>query len=192
MIGVRIATYVLAFRCGPEEKMDPSNYSIVEPLRDGARLQIRALRPADRDELLGAVGRLSEESIRRRFFAPKRHFSEREIEYFSNVDFVTHVALVAVLDEDGQPTIVGSGRYIVTEPGVAEVAFIVDDAHQGLGIGGRLMKHLATIARDAGLRELVAEVLPGNAAMLAVFRKSGLEVESKHAGGIVHVTLRLI
>jgi RimJ/RimL family protein N-acetyltransferase len=171
--------------------MDPSNYSAVETLRDGTRLQIRALKPADRDELLAALGRMSDESIRRRFFAPKRRFSEREIEFFSNVDFVTHVALVAALDEDGRPTIVGSGRYIVTQPGAAEVAFAVDDAHQGFGIGGRLMKHLAAIAREAGLRQLVAEVLPGNAAMLAVFQKSGLAVTSKRQDGVVHLTLGL-
>jgi RimJ/RimL family protein N-acetyltransferase len=182
---------MLAGPCGPEEKMDPSDYSAVETLRDDARLQIRALKPADRDGLLAALGRMSDESIRRRFFAPKRDFSEREIEFFSNVDFVTHVALVALLDDGGRSTIVGSGRYIVTQPGVAEVAFAVDDAHQGLGIGGRLMKHLAAIARESGLRELVAEVLPGNAAMLAVFRKSGLDVQSKHVDGVVHVTLRL-
>jgi GNAT superfamily N-acetyltransferase len=134
---------------------------------------------------------MTDESIQRRFFAPKRHLSEREIEFYSNVDFVTHVALVAVLDKGGGPTLVGGGRYIVTQPGAAEVAFAVDDAHQGLGIGGRLMKHLAAIARDAELREFVAEVLPGNAAMLSVFKKSGLAMESRREGGVVHVTLRL-
>ena len=173
------------------QRMDASNYSAEETLRDGSRVEIRALKPADREALVGAVGRMSDESMRRRFFAPKRHFSEREIEFFTNVDFVDHVALVAVRNVDGRQTIVGSGRYIVTQPGVAEVAFTVDDAHQGLGIGGRLMRHLAAIARESGVRELVAEVLPANAAMLTVFKKCGLKMESSHADGVVHVTLRL-
>jgi RimJ/RimL family protein N-acetyltransferase len=171
--------------------MNAREYSAVETLRDGARIEIRALRPADRDELLSVVGRMTDESIRRRFFAPKRHFTEREIEFYSNVDFVTHVALVAVMDQGGRQSIVGSGRYIVIQPGVAEVAFAVDDPHQGRGIGGRLIQHLAAIARTGQLREFVAEVLPGNAAMLIVFEKSGLEIESKREGGVVHVTLRL-
>ena len=171
--------------------MDASRYSAIETLRDGGRLEIRALRPADRDELLGAVGRMSDDSIRRRFFAPKRHFSAHEVEFYVNVDFTSHVALVAVLIEHEQPAIVGGARYIVTAPGAAEVAFAIDDAHQGRGIGGLLMRHLATIARDAGLRELVAEVLPSNAAMLMLFRRSGLGMSSKHGGGVVHVTLRL-
>jgi RimJ/RimL family protein N-acetyltransferase len=171
--------------------MNASSYSAIETLRDGTRVEIRALRPADRDALLGALGRMTDESIRRRFFAPKRHFSEREIEFYSNVDFVDHVALVAVLDQGTRQAIVGGARYIMTRPGVAEVAFAVDDAYQGRGIGGRLIKHLVAIAREAGLREFVAEVLPGNAAMLSVFKKSGLETTSRHEGGIVHVTLRL-
>lgn len=167
--------------------MNASQYCAVETLRDGSRVEIRALRPDDRTELLEAVDRMSNESLRRRFFAPKRHFSEREIEFYSNVDFVSHVALVAVLGK----TIVGGGRYIVVAPGTAEVAFAVDDAHQGRGIGGRLIRHLVAIARAAGLREFVAEVLAGNAAMLSAFRSSGLAVESKHEGGVIHVTLRL-
>ena len=58
----------------------------------------------------------------------------------------SHVALVAVLNEQERPAIVGGARYIVTAPGAAEVAFAVDDAHQGRGIGGLLMRHLVTIA----------------------------------------------
>jgi RimJ/RimL family protein N-acetyltransferase len=171
--------------------MDVSKYSAMETLRDGSRIEIRALKPADRDELQGAVGRMSDESIHRRFFAPKRHFSEREIDFYLNVDFVNHVALVAVLNVEGRALIVGGGRYIVIQPGVAEVAFGIDDAYQGRGLGGLLMKHLTAIAREGGLRELVAEVLPGNVAMLSVFKKAGLEMTTKREGGVAHVTLRL-
>ena len=171
--------------------MDASSYTVTEALRDGSRIEIRALRPTDRDELQSAVGRMSDESIRRRFFAPKRHFSEREIEFYVNVDFVNHVALAAVLHVDERAVIVGGGRYIVIAPGVAEVAFGIDDAHQGRGLGALLMKHLIAIARDGGLRQLVAEVLPGNAAMLSVFKKAGLQMTTKHESGVVHVTLHL-
>jgi len=171
--------------------MDASIYTVTEALRDGSRIEIRALRRTDGDELQSAVGRMSDESLRRRFFAPKRHFSEREIEYYVNVDFVNHVALAAVVNVDGRALIVGGGRYIVLAPGVAEVAFAIDDAQQGRGLGTLLMKHLTAIARDGGLRQLVAEVLPGNAAMLAVFKKSGLAMTMQREGGVAHVTLDL-
>jgi len=107
------------------------------------------------------------------------------------VDFVDHVALVAVLDEEGRRVIAGGGRYVVFQPGKAEVAFTVVDQYQGLGIGAALMHHLAVIARSAGLRELVAEVLPDNVSMLKVFEKSGLRVSAKRESRVVHVTLPL-
>ena len=171
--------------------MNAADYSAVERLRDGRRVEIRALRPTDRDGLAASVRRTSEETRYRRFFAPKRSFSEKEIEFYLNVDFVSHVALVAVLEEAGQSVIVGGGRYIVSEPGRAEVAFAVDDPHQGLGIATRLMRHLVALARAAGLRELTAEVLPDNAPMLKVFEALRLAATTRREGGVVHVTLQL-
>src|SRR5262252_6445855 len=96
--------------------VDAANYAATERLRNGAELQIRALRPDDRAEMLAAVGRLSKEALYRRFFAPKRSFSERELDFYLNVDFKTHVALVAVLSEGGREIIVGGSRYIVARP----------------------------------------------------------------------------
>ena len=171
--------------------MNASEYSAVETLRNGRRVEIRALKPADRTGLLEAVAHMSEEARYRRFFAPKRSFTEKEIEYYLNVDFVRHVALVAVVEEPGGPVIAGGGRYIVSEPGHAEVAFSVDDPHQGQGIASALMRHLVVIARNAGLKELIAEVLPDNAAMLAVFSRCGLPMRETRDGGVVHVALAL-
>ena len=171
--------------------MTPSEYSAVETLRNGRRAEIRALKPADRAGLLEAVAQMSEEARYRRFFAPKRSFSEKEIAYYLNVDFVSHVALVAVVDDAAGPVVAGGGRYIVTAPGRAEVAFGVDDAHQGQGIGSSVMRHLVKIARAAGLTEFHAEVLPDNAPMLAVFARSGLAMRQTREDGSVHVSLGL-
>jgi RimJ/RimL family protein N-acetyltransferase len=170
---------------------EASRFSSVETLRDGRRVEIRALRHEDRNGLEAAVSRASAESLRRRFFSVRRHFSEQEIEFFSNVDFVSHVALVVVAEEGGRPVIVGGGRYIVVEPGRAEVAFALIDEYQGQGIGAALMRHLAAIARGAGLKELIAEVLPENTAMLKVFEKSELHPSVRREAGIMHVTLQL-
>jgi RimJ/RimL family protein N-acetyltransferase len=163
----------------------------VETLRNGERIEIRALRPQDRDDLIAAVNRTSSESLYRRFFAVRRHFSETEESFYLNIDFVSHVALVALAEENGRQSIVGGGRYVVSEPGQAEVAFTVVDNYQGKGLGAALLRHLAMIARRAGLRELVAYVLPDNRAMLRVFEKSGLKYTAKREAGSVYVKLRL-
>ena len=171
--------------------LQAANYSAFETLRDGRRVEIRALRPEDRTDLVAAVGRISDQSLYRRFFGARRGFTEQEVAFFLNVDFVKHVALVAVMEEGRQSVIVGGGRYIVLQPGRAEVAFAVVDQYQGKGIGAALMHHLGAIARGAGLKELIAEVLPYNMPMLKVFEKSGFPVSTKREPRLVHVVLCL-
>jgi RimJ/RimL family protein N-acetyltransferase len=168
-----------------------AEFSAIEDLRNGRRMEIRALRPQDRDEMLAAVGRTSTQSLYRRFFAVRRHFSEVETSFFLNVDFVSQVALVAVVDEHGKPAIAGGGRYVVVKSGQAEVAFAVVDQYQGQGIGTALMRHLSSLAREAGLQEFVAEVLPENTAMLKVFGRSGLPLSRRRESQTVHVVLKL-
>ena len=171
--------------------MELDRYSSAEALRDGRTIEIRALRPTDRDALIAAVRRMSDESIYRRFFSPRRQFSEGEVDYYTNIDFSNHVALIAVLPDDARPVIAGGARYVVTQPGSAEVAFAVLDAYQGQGIGSLLMQHLFAIARRSGLERLTAEVLAGNAAMLNVFGKSGLHTSTRRERDIVQITLEL-
>jgi RimJ/RimL family protein N-acetyltransferase len=169
--------------------LDQANFSVIETLRNGSRVEIRAQRPQDRKDLEAALVRMSDESLYRRFFGAKRHFSEKEVEHFLNIDFVNHVALVVVAHENGNQTIVGAGRYLLVEPGTAEVVFGVVDEFQGQGIGAALMRNLASIARQAGLNKLIAEVLASNLAMLRVFEKSGLQMKLKREGAVIHVTL---
>lgn len=160
-------------------------------LRNGSSVQIRALLPSDRAEMLAAIGRASSETLYRRFLAPKRSLSESEVEFFLNVDFKSHVALVAVLSDGEQQRIVGGGRYIVSEDGRAEVAFAVDDQYQKLSIATHLIAHLIEIARAAGLKEFIAEVLPENEPMLKIFRRCGLAMTTRREQGVIHVTLAL-
>jgi RimJ/RimL family protein N-acetyltransferase len=169
----------------------PENYSVTERTRDGRDVEIRALRPEDKDDMLAAVGRAGTQSLQRRFFVVKRGFSEKEIAFFINIDFANHVALVAFADEGGRKVIIGGGRYIITEPGKAEIAFVVIDDYQGQGLGTLLMRHLAVIARKAGLKELIADVLPENAAMRKVFSKFGFQARRGKDPQVVHLVLTL-
>jgi len=168
-----------------------AEYSAVDKLRDGRAIEIRAYRPEDREAFMTAVGQVGARSRYLRFFTLKRDFSERERDFFLNVDFDKHVALVAFMEEEGKRLVVGAGRYVAVEPGKAEVAFTVIDSYQGRGIGTSLVRHLAMVAREAGLHELVAEVLPENKSMLHLFQKSGLPVTVVSEPEVVHVTLQL-
>jgi RimJ/RimL family protein N-acetyltransferase len=171
---------------------DPASFHATETLSDGRKVEIRAQRPEDREGLRAAVRRASTETLYHRFFAVKRELSERETHFFLDIDFVNHIALVAVANENGRPAIVGGCRYVVIGPGRAEVAFSVIDAYQKKGLGTALMRHIAAIAREAGLEELVAEVLSDNAPMLKVFERSGLALTTKREGAVVHVSMRYV
>jgi len=168
-----------------------SRFSKLETLRDGRKVEFRAITAEDGPNLLSAIQRSSPESLHRRFFGVRRHFSEEEIGFYSRVDFVSHVALVALVEEFGVRQIVGGARYIVTAAGVAEVAFAVVDEFQGLGIGSALMRHLVGIAKEAGLSSLQADVLQGNSQMIRVFAKSGLPIAQIRESDVIHITMTL-
>jgi RimJ/RimL family protein N-acetyltransferase len=170
----------------------PTTYSALEQLRNGRQIEVRALRPEDEANMLAAVGRTAAESLRRRFFVTRHGFSEKEKEFFMQIDFVNHVALVAEIDEDGRPAIVGGGRYVVVNSGEADVAFMVVDAYQGQGIGVILTRHLVGLARAAGLKQLSADVLPGNDAMRRVLGKFGFHAVRSRDPQVIHLTLPLI
>ena len=81
--------------------MEAAKYSVFEQLHNGRRIEIRALNPGDRTELVAAVAGGSAQSLYRRFFGVRRHFTEKEIAFFTDVDFVKHVALIAVMGGGG-------------------------------------------------------------------------------------------
>lgn len=171
--------------------MDAAQYSEIEVLPDGRRITIRSLHHADRDDFIAAAKRTSSDSIYRRFFAPRREFSEREVSFFVDVDFIKHVALIAV-DENGERSeIVGGGRYVVGATGQAELAFMVVDQYQGKGIGKALLRHLIAIAKESGVRELIAEVLSDNTPMLKVFERNGFRTISSRERGTRCLSLQL-
>jgi GNAT superfamily N-acetyltransferase len=172
-----------------------ANYLVTERLRDGREVTIRAIRPGDRGSLADTLREMSAESLYRRTFSAKRELSDDELKRLTEVDFKNVVALVTVMKEEDQDRIVGGGRYILAGGSGAElnaeVAFLIDDAHQALGIGSRIFKHLVTIARAAGITQFEAEVLPTNEGMLRLFTRSGLPVNSTRSRDSVHVTVDL-
>ena len=177
------------------KRKDIRNYTSTEYLRDRRQVIIRAIRSDDKGLLADSLGKVSPESLYLRLFSGKRNFSDDELKQIATVDFVNIVALVAVMGKDGMDQIVGGGRYVRIEPcgtrQSAEVAFLIDDAYQGLGIGSRLFKHLASIARESGITHFEAEVLPSNVAMLSLFNRSGLPFVKTKSRDSIHLTIQL-
>lgn len=175
--------------------IDLQNYKAKELLKDGREMVIRPIRPDDKQALIEGSLRLSQRSIYLRFMGIKDELTDQELSYYTEVNLTSHVALVALMDEQGEKKLIGGCRYIAhdsSEPFLrAEVAFLVIDDYQGQGIASKLFKHLIAIARENGISEFEADVLPENKGMLRVFEHSGLPVQQSFESGIVHVTLSL-
>jgi hypothetical protein len=170
--------------------LEAIKYSEGEPLGNGRAVEIRALRPDDRAALIAAMDRSSTQSLYRRFFSPKRGFTEAEIAYFLNVDFVNHVVLVAVLEEGGSPLIVGGSRYIVVGPGTRA------GIRRRRSVPGTRHRRSA----DAPTRQVCPwgraqrtnrGGVGGQYLDAKIFGKSGMNLDATREGGIVHVTLQL-
>jgi len=161
------------------EPIDACFYAAEVPLADGGMIHIRAVRPDDKPLLQELFNNLSDRSVYYRFFSHKRQLSAEELDFLTHMDYVRHVALAAVIPRTPGPgppgpghtteQVIGVGRYAVQGQGRAEVAYAVADAHHRRGIGSVLLRHLAVIARAAGLDTFVANVLPENVPLQRAF-----------------------
>lgn len=163
----------------------PSEYELDVVLRDGAGVLIRPIRPDDADLFMDLFDRMGAESRYFRFFRVKDSIDEKEIAYFTSVDYEKRMALVAL----SQGRMIGVGRYdaLDDDPTTAEVAFGVADEHQGRGIGTELLQLLTSYARGHGIERFRAFVLPDNRRMMRVFRNSGFELSRTLDDGVYTV-----
>lgn len=152
-------------------------------LRDGRTAHIRPIQPADADLLREFYARVSDRSKYYRFFSPMPRLSDRDVKRFTQVDHHERVAFILTL----QGQMIAVGRYDVVRPGEAEVAFLVEDQHQGRGIAQVLLEHLAQAARERGVDKFVAEVLPDNQRMIQTFRDAGYRVVSAYDEGVLQL-----
>jgi GNAT superfamily N-acetyltransferase len=168
---------------------------VTERLRGGLDVTIRPLRALDRDRIAAAIGGLDRSSVYFRLFSYRNELTEQGLDRIMDVDAEHDAMLVATVGTGSHETVIASGRFIGgDDEGArpsAEVAFVVEEDYHGRGLAGRLLAHLAAIARERGLAALTAEVLAENKAMLAVFARSGLPMRRRQDGGVVHVTLLL-
>jgi len=154
-------------------------------LLDGTEASIRPIRPDDAGALVTFHEHLSNETVYRRFFGIHPHLSPVEVERFTTVDYRDRLALVAEID--GRLSAVARyDRFPGTDR--AEVAFVVADAYQHLGLGTLLLARLADAARQRGVAVFEAETLGRNELMREVFRHAGFPCEERDVGGIIEVT----
>lgn len=192
----------------------PAHWEADVVLRDGGTARIRPITADDADRLVSFYEQVSDESKYYRFFAPYPRLSAKDVHRFTHHDFVDRVGLAATvggefiatvrydrIDAEGlsasshpsPTTTLARGRSAPAPPvsDEAEVAFLVQDAHQGRGVASALLEHIAAVARERGIRRFAAEVLPANNKMIKVFTDAGYQQKRSFEDGVVRLEFDL-
>ncbi|WP_433404554.1 GNAT family N-acetyltransferase [Streptomyces sp. CA-146814] len=174
----------------------PDHWEADVVLRDGGTARIRPITTDDAERLVSFYEQVSDESKYYRFFAPYPRLSDRDVHRFTHHDYVDRVGLAVTIGGEFIGTvrydrINDQGRPASAPADEAEVAFLVQDAHQGRGVASALLEHIAAVARERGIRRFAAEVLPANNKMIKVFRDAGYTQQRSFEDGSVHLTLDL-
>ncbi|WP_326700337.1 GNAT family N-acetyltransferase [Streptomyces sp. NBC_01754] len=174
----------------------PDHWEADVVLRDGGTARIRPITTDDAERLVHFYEQVSDESKYYRFFAPYPRLSAKDVHRFTHHDYVDRVGLAVTIGGEFIATvrydrIDARGRPASAPADEAEVAFLVQDAHQGRGVASALLEHIAAVARERGIRRFAAEVLPANNKMIKVFRDAGYTQQRSFEDGSVHLTLGL-
>jgi RimJ/RimL family protein N-acetyltransferase len=153
-------------------------------LRDGSKVLIRQVRPADAPLLADGFARLSDKSRRMRFLARKDQLSAAELRYLTDVDHHDHEALGALDQADGRG--VGVARYVrdAEDPHAAEIAVTIVDDWQGRGLGTELLTRLSARARSEGICRFTALVAEDNVVMTRLLRNMSASLVGRSPGTV--------
>jgi len=168
----------------------PSHIATRKIFKDDVDVLFRAIRPSDEEAMRRLFYRFSDEAIFYRYFSPIKVMPHTKMQKYVNADCNIATSIVGVLDSNDQEQIIAEARFVrLDDRPYAEVAFLVEEKYQGLGIGTYLFKMLIRLAKERGLRGFTADVLPSNQSMVKVFEKGGHPVHSKLKDGLYHITI---
>ncbi|MEU3555429.1 bifunctional acetate--CoA ligase family protein/GNAT family N-acetyltransferase [Streptomyces fragilis] len=174
----------------------PAHWEADVVLRDGGITHVRPITADDAERLVSFYEQVSDESKYLRFFSPYPRLSAKDVHRFTHHDYVDRVGLAATVGGEFIATVrydrVDAAGMPASAPAdEAEVAFLVQDAHQGRGVASALLEHIAAVARERGVRRFAAEVLPGNTKMIKVFTDAGYAQKRSFEEGVVRLHLDL-
>jgi len=174
----------------------PAHWEADVVLRDGGTARIRPITVDDAERLVSFYEQVSDESKYYRFFAPYPRLSAKDVHRFTHHDFVDRVGLAATVGGEFIATVrydrINADGLPASAPAdEAEVAFLVQDAHQGRGVASALLEHIAAVARERDIRRFAAEVLPANTKMIKVFTDAGYQQKRHFEDGVVRLEFDL-
>jgi acetyltransferase len=156
----------------------PKKYEILWALKNGQEVLLRPIKPEDEPLWLEMFQSFSEESIRYRFFQMLKDTPHEVRVRYCNIDYDREIAIVAEIVENGRRKILGVSRLsIESDAKRGEMAFIVSDYWQGLGLGTKMVDYVLDIAKEKGVENVYAIMLQDNYRALSLTKKMGFNLE---------------
>lgn len=151
-------------------------------------LRLRLIRSDDEPRLIALYDRLSRHTAYQRFFAAMKRLPTDWAHFLANVDYQRRLALVIEAPGPDGSEVIAVARYEPTgDPGVAEVAFVVQDGWQGKGLGRLLLRELLSAAAARGIGRFRAYVLADNVRMLRLLSRYTRLLERSTESGVTEL-----
>ncbi|MCX5881026.1 MAG: GNAT family N-acetyltransferase, partial [Deltaproteobacteria bacterium] len=146
--------------------------------------------PSDEEEMRRLFYRFSDKAVYYRYFSPIKTMPHAKMQQYVNVDFRETLSIVGLTGDTGEGQIIAEARF-VKHPGkpYGDVAFVVDEKYQGIGIASYLYAMLIRLAKERGLQGFTADVLTSNKSMMKVFEKGGQVVNASLSSGVYELKI---
>jgi GNAT superfamily N-acetyltransferase len=168
----------------------PAEVATEQTFKGGVEVRFRVIKPSDEEEMRRLFYRFSDEAVYYRYFTSVKTMPHSKMQEYVNIDYRRAMSIVGLVGELGQERIIAEARYIKEQlRPYADVAFVVDEEYQGLGIATYLYNMLIRIAREQEVLGFTADVLASNKSMMKVFEKAGLPFKARMESGVYELTI---
>lgn len=168
----------------------PSDLEAYRTSARGVEVYFRPVNISDEPLLKEFFYSLSDNSMYRRFISERKDMPHERLQDFVVIDYKREVVILAFTKQDDREIMVGMGQYgIVEMTHTGDIAFVVRDDFQNLGIGRELLNYLTLCAKRQGLLGFTAEVLKDNIPMLHLFESMGFDIEKRSEEGVYELKM---
>ena len=168
----------------------PADVQRTRTFKNNTVIAFRPIKPSDEEGMRRLFYRFSDTSVYYRYFTPVTSMPHAKMQEYVNIDYTDTMSIVGLCGRAGEERVVAEGRYAKgRKEGYAEVAFVVDEAFQNLGIATGMLTLLNDIAKKRGFKGFTAQVLSSNRQMMAVFKKLGSSCDVTTSDGIFDITI---
>ncbi len=167
----------------------PRKYITEWELEDGTPVTLRPIKPEDESLVFELLETFSQKTLRQRFFKSIKEFSHSDVVRHVNIDYRREMAIVAEIVEDGDEKIIGVSQLeIDSDLNSGDIAVVVGDSWQGMGLGEKLVRAVIDVADDKGLENVRAEMMSDNYRIINLCKKLGAKLENKTMDGRILMT----